>query len=370
MQNDLKFWNAINLTGGIGPARFKKLADFFPNMETAWNATSLELKQIGFFENEIPVFLENRKKINPNVELEKLQRENIQIITVKDQNYPKLLKEIYDPPALLYVKGKFDDNNNIQPKIGIVGTRKMSDYGKQMTEELAFTLAKAGVIIISGLALGIDAIAHEMAVKAEQKTYAILGTGINSTNIYPRNNYLLSQKIIETDGAIISEFPFGTPGLPQNFPQRNRVISGLSHAILVIEAPENSGALITARFALEQNRDVFACPGSIYSQNSIGTNKLIKDGAHLVTGTQDIIEVLNLNTLLPKNSLQLIERTKIQPKNPNEGKIINSLTKEPTHIDRLAQITKISTQKLLVHLTEMELSSKVKNIGGMRYIKM
>lgn len=368
MQKDIKFWNAINLIGGIGPARFKKLISFFSDMEAAWSANAVDLKQIGFLETDIRIFLEQRKKINPDIELKKLQKENIQILTVKDAEYPKLLKEIFDPPAILYIKGNFQDTD--QPKIGIVGTRKMSDYGKQITEELAFDLAKAGVIIVSGLALGIDAVAHEMSVKANQKTFAVLGTGINSANIYPRNNFLLAQKIIETDGAIISEFPFGTPGLAQNFPQRNRIISGLSHGVLVIEAPENSGALITARFALEQNRDVFACPGQIYSQNSIGTNKLIKDGAHLITCANDIIEELSLNTLLPKNSLKSLQKkSDIAPQNTEEEKIFNSLTKEPKHIDLLAQTTKMPTPKLLAHLTAMELSSKVKNIGGMRYIK-
>lgn len=360
MPQDLKFWNAINLINGIGPLKFKRLVDFFPNMETAWQAKEIELKKAGLEEKDVLNFAAERKNINPDLEFEKLEKEKIKILTIKDQEYPKLLKEIYDPPALLYIKGNFKDNET--PKIGIVGTRKMTDYGKQITFNLSYELAKTGIIIISGMALGVDAQAHEAAIKAQGKTYAVLGSGINSANIYPRNNLFLSQKIIESGGALISEFPIGTPGLKQNFPQRNRVVSGLSLGVLVTECPEHSGALITAYYALGQNRDVFACPGAIYFENSKGTNELIKKGAKLVTCAADIIEELNLNLILPK-------KQEIMPKNPEEEKILNALSKEPLHIDLLVQNTKIPTSKLLPILTEMEISSKVKNIGGMRYIK-
>jgi DNA processing protein len=361
MQSDLKFWNAINLAGEIGPVKFKKLIDFFPDMEKTWQATSLELKQAGFPEKDIANFLSKRKEINPDLEFEKILKEKVTLITIKDKNYPKLLAEIYNPPALLYIKGQLDTECG-KPKIGVVGTRKMSPYGKQITQEITYDLAKSGMIIISGLALGVDAQAHEAALAAEQLTYAVLGSGVNSENIYPRNNLFLANKILEQGGALISEYPHGTPGLPQNFPQRNRIVVGLASGILVTECPENSGAMITARLALEQNREVFACPGSIYFENSKGTNRLIQQGAKLVTKALDIIEELNLDLILPK-------KHQIKPENEEEKKILEVLSKEPISLDLIVQKTNLPASKLLASLTKMELSSKVKNIGGMNYIK-
>lgn len=361
MSNDLKFWNAINLISEIGPIKFKKLIDFFPNMEIAWQAKAFELKQIGFSENDIANFLTKRKEINPDLEFEKLRKEKITLTTIKDKNYPKLLAKIYNPPALLYIKGEII--NDDKPKIAVVGTRKISPYGKQITQELTYDLAKTGIIIISGLALGVDAQAHEAALAAGQKTYAILGSAIDERNIHPRNNLFLAHKILESGGAIISEYPIGTPGLPQNFPQRNRIISGLAHGVLVTECPKNSGAMITAQFALEQNREVFACPGSIYFENSKGTNYLIQQGAKLVMQAQDIIEELGFNLILS-------EKQKPKAENEEERKILEILSKEPISLDLIVQKTKLPPSKLLPSLTKMELSAKVKNTGGTNYIKM
>lgn len=361
MTDDLKFWNAVNSTGFIGPKKFKKLINFFSDMETAWHASYSELKQSGLEEKDITQFLTLRKQINPDQEMEKLEKEKIKIITLKDKNYPKLLKEIYDPPALLYIKGSFAENSD-QPKIGVVGTRKMSAYGKQITSEITYDLARAGMIIISGMAQGVDTEAHQAALSAKQKTYAVLGSGIDDKSIYPKNNLFLSKKIVESGGVLISEYPYGMPGLKQNFPQRNRIIAGLSLGIVVTECPEESGALITVRCALEQNRDVFACPGPIFSENSKGTNLLIQQGAKLTLSASDIIEELSLNLILPK-------KHEIKPENPEEEKILEILSKEPLHLNSLIKKTQIPVPKLLPLLTKMEITAKIKNIGGMNYIK-
>ena len=208
-----------------------------------------------------------------------------------DDNYPALLSEIYDPPALLYCKG---DLKKDECCIGIVGTRKVSAYGKQVTENFSSKLEESGLIIVSGMALGVDSFAHSTVLKSKGRTIAVLGTGIDDKSIYPRSNYYLSKKIVSEGGAVISEFPIGTLPLRYNFPQRNRIISGLSLGVLVIEAGERSGALITASCALDQNRDVFAVPGNIYSTVSIGPNNLIKQGAKLVSNADEILEFLNI----------------------------------------------------------------------------
>jgi len=359
MPEDLKYWNAINLNTRIGPVRFKKLYSHFKTMKEAWEADSLGLLECGLKENEINYFLAKRKSIDVNSEFEKLLNENIKLITIKDKKYPKLLKEIFTPPAVLYVRGDLDTN----PSIGVVGTRKYSPYGKQAVEQIVRDLALSKITIISGLALGIDTLAHAETIKNNGQTYAILGSGINQNSIYPTNNRTIAEKILENNGAIISEYPYGTPPLKQNFPARNRIISGLSLATLVVEAPKESGALITANFALEQNRDVFAIPGSIFSKNSEGTNNLIKTGAATVTSASDILEALNLNEIISTGI-----NKKISPDNPEEEKIIFSLSQDPIHIDKIASITGFNIKKVSATLTMMEIKGMVKNMGNMQYI--
>lgn len=359
MQEDLKYWNAINLNTRIGPARFKKLYSHFETMEEVWEADSLKLLDCGLKENEINYFLAKRKSIDVDSEFEKLLTENIELITIKDKKYPKLLKEIFNPPPALYVRGNID----INPSIGVVGTRKYSPYGKQAVEHIVRDLALSKITIISGLALGIDALAHNETIRNNGQTYAILGSGVNQNSIYPTNNRIIAERILENNGAIISEYPYGTPPLKQNFPARNRIISGLSIATLVIEAPKESGALITANFALEQNRDVFAVPGNIFSKNSEGTNNLIKNGASPVTSASDILEELNLNEIINKEI-----NKKITPDNPEEEKIISSLSQDPVHIDKIAAITGFDIKKVSSTLTMMEIKGMVKNMGNMQYI--
>lgn len=287
-----KYFNAFNLVGKIGPIGFKKLLAHFDNLENAWSAKINEFSQAGLSRLIVEQINKQRPKINPDWEMERLAKHKIDLITIDDKNYPRLLKEIYAPPAALYIRGKLGLNNI--SGFGIVGTRKLSNYGSQITPLITTDLVKTGLTIISGLAKGIDTLVHQAVLDAKGQTIAVLGSGIDKSSIYPAVNIRLAEEISQ-DGAVISEFPINTKPIAQNFPQRNRIISGLSLGILVIEAPAKSGALITAKDALEQNRDVFAIPGDIFSKNSTGPNDLIKLGAKLVNKADDIIQELNLN---------------------------------------------------------------------------
>jgi DNA processing protein len=362
MQNDLKYWLAISQFAKIGAARFKKLYTYFPDMESAWTANVFELQKSGLEDNLAQEFILIRDQINPDAEMEKIQREGIKAVTVKDQQYPKLLKEIFNPPALLYIKGNIE-NLNSQFNIAVVGTRKISNYGKQITPELVKPLAQNGFTITSGLALGVDAIAHQSTVEVKGKTIAVLGSGLDNQSIYPSSNRYLAKSIIDNDGTIISEFPVGMMPLKHNFPTRNRIISGLSLGTLVIEAAESSGALITAYIALEQNREVFAVPGSLFNRNSIGTHKLIQKGAKLVTGYQDILDELNL-----KDVKSYVANQQVLPATNEEKIILDNISHDPTHVDQIIKNTQLSASLVSGCLSLMEMKGMVKNLGGQNYI--
>jgi len=278
-------------------------------------------------------------------------------ISLENSNYPKILKEIHDPPKTLYIRGDFSSKDEVA--IGIVGTRNYTSYGKQVTENIAGDLAKMGITIVSGLAKGIDTWAHKAAIENDGRTIAVLGSAIDSKSVYPSCNRKLADKITK-NGALISEYPPETKSERWFFVQRNRIISGLSLGILVVEAPEKSGALITAACALEQNREVFAIPGSIYSKNSIGANKLIQMGAKLVTKANDILEELNL-PLIEK------EKKSFKPKTKEEKSLLNILTKEPIHIDEITKKSKLDTGFVSSTLIMLELKGIVKNTGGGYY---
>lgn len=284
-----KYFNAFNLIDNLGPISFKKLLAYFNSLEEAWSANINQLRKASLENIVIENIKRQRGQINPGEQMARLEKEGVDLITILDENYPKLLKEIYAPPAVLYIRG------NLQPDdkcIGIVGTRRPSPYGQQTTPLITNDLVQAGLTIVSGLAKGIDTLTHQTALKFHGRTIAVLGSGLDKKSIYPFVNQPLAEEISQ-NGAVISEFPIGTQPLAQNFPQRNRIISGLSLGVLVIEAPGKSGALITAKNALEQNRDVFAIPGSIMNKNSLGPNNLIKMGAKLVNQTNDILDELN-----------------------------------------------------------------------------
>jgi len=355
-----KFYNAFNLIDGIGPVGFKKLLAHFLSLERAWSADLIELKKAGLENSVLEQIKKQRPKIDPDSQMEKLEKYGIELLTLEDKEYPKLLKEIYHPPAVLYLRGSFQPADEFS--LGIVGTRRLTAYGQQVTPLIAVDLARAGLTIVSGLAKGIDTLAHQAALKAQGRTIAVLGSGIDKPSIYPRTNQYLADQIAE-QGAVLSEFPVGALGQPQHFPQRNRIISGLSLGVLVIEAPERSGALITAREALEQNRDVFAIPGPLFSENSCGANNLIKMGAKLVTEANDILQELNLTLLT-----DFQRNKKILPDNPEEALIIKQLSKQPLHVDKLAQQTKLPIATLNSTLVLMEMKGKVRNLGANNYV--
>jgi DNA processing protein len=359
--NQAKYFNAFNLIDGLGPISFKKLLAYFKSLAEAWPAEINQFRQAGLDNSVIEQIKKQRPQINPDWQMERLTKEKIDLITILDKDYPKLLKEIYTPPALLYVRGKLEPSDEFS--LGIVGTRKLSLYGQQITPLITADLAQAGLTIISGLAKGIDTLTHRASLEVNGRTIAVLGSGLDKQSIYPFSNQRLAEEISQS-GAVISEFPLGTKPLAQHFPQRNRIISGLSLGILVIEAPEKSGALITARDALEQNRDVFAIPGSISAENSLGPNNLIKMGAKLVSQANDILQELNLTPLTESTQID----KKVIPDNQEEALILKQLSNEPIHIDKIIGQTKLSTAIINSTLTLMEMKGKVKNLGGNNYV--
>jgi len=277
---------------------------------------------------------------------------DIKEISIEDKDFPISLKKIKNPPKKLFFRGKFSKE---EKTFAIVGTRRHSLYGKYVASQITSGLVKAGLTIISGLAPGIDTIVHKTTLEENGRTIAVLGTGIDNESIYPQRNISLVNEIIKKGGAIISEYPPGTRGTKFTFPQRNRIIAGLSMGVLVIEAPEKSGALITARFAKEQGKFVFAIPGNINSLTSKGCNKLIQEGAFLVTKSEDILAKLGIN--IKKEEKKLIG------KNEEENKILRLLEKRPLYIDEIIEKTKIPSQKIIIILSQMELEGKIRNLG-------
>lgn len=278
-------------------------------------------------------------------------------ITITDQSYPELLKKIANPPEVLYIRGV------IRPRelcFAIVGTRRCSEYGKQVALDIAGDLAQAGLTVVSGLAPGIDTLVHFAAVQLKKRTIAVLGTGLDEKSIYPRSNLKLAEKILETGGCLISEYKPGTPGSKITFPNRNRIISGLSSGVLVVEAKQKSGALITAAFAKKQKRKVFAVPGSVYSVNSKGCHRLIKNGAKLVENANDILKELNLP---PSKADHLVEGRF----NEEERLIFAALEEGPLYIDKIIEKTKIPPAKAVSLLALLEINDKVRNLGGNIY---
>jgi DNA processing protein len=360
-KNELKYLIALHSFPKFGPVRLRRLKNYFNNYQSAFQGNINEYLKAGLEENIANEFISQRNNISTEQLLEKLNAENISVVTLDDELYPKLLKEIYDPPVLLYYKGRLsaDDEFNI----AVVGSRKYSNYGKQIVDDLVFGLAKSEITIVSGLALGIDSMAHQATIDAKGRTIAVLGTGLDRQSIYPSSNRYLHDKIINTGGLVISEFPLGTPPLKHHFPQRNRIISGLSLGVLIIEAGEKSGSLITAHFALEQNREVFAVPGNIFSPVSVGTNNLIKQGAKTVTNASDILEALDL-----VNITNYINNKKIIPETAEEELIVTHLSQEPLHINDIARLANLNISQVNSLLTIMEMKGMVKNLGNMEYV--
>jgi DNA processing protein len=359
--NELAYWIAFSRVTGIGPVRFKLLLDFFAeDAEAAWHASNSELLAAGLDAKIAAKFLLQRATILPQQELERLEKLRISVITWKDTTYPPLLRKIEYAPPVLYLCGTLTDDDR-RFSLGIVGTRKMTTYGRQVTEHFASHLAKGKVTIVSGLALGIDTVAHTTALDTGGRTIAVLGSGLDI--IYPPSNYTLARRIVESgQGVLMSAFPLGIRPETGNFPARNHLISGLSLGVLVTEAPPKSGALITANSALNQGREVFAVPAGIFSPASGGVNKLIQDGAHPVTNVNDILESLNLY-MLPQQS----EAQTLLPANDEERVLLTLLSSDPIHIDELIRVSELSANLVSSTLTMMELKGFVRHLGGMQY---
>jgi DNA processing protein len=357
---DKIFANAFNLVPEIGPMSMQKLFNHFGTWYKAWSARDSEYIDAGLPAKTISQIIANKPKIKPEQSFAELARRQIEAILITEPLYPKLLKEIHAAPPLLYVRG--DKNALNKLGIGIVGTRKMSNYGQLATEEIVSGLVENNLTIISGLAFGIDAVALNCCVENDGVAIAVLASDLNDTSISPRTNFNLAQKIINT-GCLVSEFPLGFSTIKQNFPIRNRIISGLSLGTLVVEADAESGSLITANFALEQNREVFAVPGSIFSPVSRGTNQLIKKGAKLVNSAYDILEELNLDK-------QEADQPVLFEASGEEEIILQQLNREGIHINDLIKNAKMPAQAVNASLTLLEMKGRVKNLGAGIYVKI
>jgi DNA processing protein len=372
------FWLALALTEGLGPTRIKKLIEHYGTAARVFEATLTELEATGMRAVSAQSIATGKSLELALEECGKAGEAGARIISLSDPEYPSRLKEIYDPPVILFVKGNVEVL--AQPGIAMVGTRHPTPYGSGMAERLSTDLAARGLVIISGLARGIDTSSHRGAVAAKGKTIGVLGTGIDV--MYPKENTRLTEQIIALGGALISEFPVGTFPAPQNFPIRNRIISGMSAGVLVVEAAEYSGTRITSRLALEQNRDVYAVPGNVTNKNSWGPNTLIKQGAKLVATWEDVWEELPpevqaaLSSMQSQASSSEPETGSLFPdevKSPHEKKILKLIkADESIHIDQLVELleNEMSPSEIFAALFELELNGKVRQLPGKNFVKV
>ncbi len=375
----IRDWVELNMTPGIGPRAAAKLLERFGSVAAVYSATRAELEQLRLIPEAIDTIIARDLQATAEAEIRAVRKLGGDMLLLDDGVYPSPLREIYDPPIVLYVKGAWSECLD-RPCIAVVGSRRCSTYGQNSALMLARDLAQRGVTVVSGFARGIDAAAHRGALEAGGRTVAVLGTGIDE--YYPRDHKKLAEEILGSGGAMVTQFPLGTPPVSENFPYRNRIISGLSLGIVVVEAAENSGSLITARLAIEQNREVFAVPGNITSRNSFGTNYLIKGaGAKLVQQWQDIATELPPQVaakLLPppfgekKNEKSLADRLAFVPEglNGNETSVFKLLTADnPAHIDSLIDKSKLPISDLTAALLALEMRELVRALPGKCFVR-
>ena len=368
-------WLALALTQGLGPTRIKKLVEHFGRPEGVLNASLTELEATGMMAVSAQSIATGRSLDLAQQECAKASEAGARIVALSDPEYPGRLKEIYDPPVVLYVRGKVELLS--RPGIAVVGTRHPTPYGTGMSERLSTDLAAHGLVIISGMARGVDTAAHRGAISAKGKTIAVFGTGIDV--MYPKENTRLAEHILALEGALISEFPVGTFAAPQNFPIRNRIISGMSVGVLVVEAAEYSGTRITSRCALEQNRDVYAVPGNVTNKNAWGPNTLIKQGAKLVATWEDVWEELPADIQV---ALSAEQHESVEPStaslfpdaaaSPHEKKILKLIKPdESTHIDQLVEMLEgeLSSSEIFAALFELELNGKIRQLPGKNFVR-
>jgi DNA processing protein len=373
------YWLALSLTPGLGPTRGRKLAEHFGSVQEIFHASLTELEALNLQAQPAQHIALGKSLEMAHEESAKAAAAKIEILSGDDPRWPARLSEIYDPPLVLYVQGNAEALG--RPGIAVVGTRHPTPYGIGMAERLASDLAARGLVIFSGLARGVDAAAHRGAIKARGKTVAVFGTGVDV--IYPRENKKITEGILELGGALISEFPLGAFAAPQNFPIRNRIISGLSLGVLVVEAGEYSGTRITARCALEQSREIFAVPGNVTSRNSWGPNTLIKQGAKLSATWEDIWEELPADVKNQLESERPAEASEQKPEtaslfnkdeqlSPKERKLLQALrTDEATHIDTIIERVEavMSSSEVFAVLFELELNGRIKQLPGKNFVK-
>jgi len=375
----MRDWVALNMTPGIGPRAAAKLLERFGSAEAVYSATRVELERLRLLPEAVDSIIARDLHERAVSELENARQIGCDILILDDGVYPSLLREIYDPPIALYVKGAWTECLD-QPCVAIVGSRRSSTYGQNAATMLARDLAQRGVTIVSGFARGIDAAAHRGAIEGGGRTMAVLGTGIDE--VYPRDHKKLAEEILDAGGAMVTQFPLATPPVSENFPYRNRIISGLSLGVIVVEAAENSGSLITARLAIEQNREVFAVPGNITSRNSFGTNYLIKGaGAKLVQQWQDVAAELPPQIaakLLPpplgekKKQKSLADQLALIPQGLSgfEQSVFKLLSADsPAHIDSLVDQSRLSISDLTSALLTLEMRDLVRALPGKCFVR-
>lgn len=369
-------WLALSLTPGLGPKRGRSLVEHLGGVQNVFKASLTELEAAGIQAASAQSLGTGLSMELAHDELARATAAGVSVVCLDDSSYPAQLRQIYDPPLVLYVRGNVDAIG--QPGVAVVGTRHPTPYGLGMAERLACDLAVRGLVIFSGLARGVDAAAHRGAINAKGRTVAVFGTGVDV--LYPKENTRLTEQMLNLGGALISEFPMNTFAAPQNFPIRNRIISGISIGVLVVEAAEYSGTRITSRCALEQNREVFAVPGNVTNKNSWGPNTLIKQGAKLTATWEDVWEELPPQVrlaLTPATSdesqageaASLFGETELPP---HERKILKLLkADEATHIDEIVESLEadLSSSEIFAALFELELAGKVKQMPGRNFVK-
>lgn len=352
------YWVGFNLVKGIGAVRLKALLEYFGSLEVAWNAPLDAYYQIGLPQKVIEKFQGIRRDVNLEKVWGRIEAQNITVLTWEDATYPRRLKEIDQAPPVLYYRGELLNEDEFA--VAIVGTRRVTLYGRQVTEELAVFLAQNGLTVVSGLARGVDAIAHEAVINAGGRTLAILGSGVD--RIYPPENRQLAERIM-TQGAVMSDYAPGTPPDGINFPPRNRIISGLSLATVIIEAGESSGALITAAFAANQGREVLAVPGNINAPQSKGCNALIQQGAKPYLKPEDVLDALKMAQVEEKRSAR-----RILPSDAVEASLLHVLGYEPQHVDEIRALAGLPIEQVSATLAIMELKGMVRQVGGLNYV--
>lgn len=363
--NDIRHWLWLSLINDIGPIRAKALLERFGSPEAIWNASEKQLKTVdGIGENYAKSIISSKDRIEIEKELYKINRYQTNIVTLFSECYPEHLKNIYSPPVLLFVKGNLSSADSIS--VSIVGSRNATQYGIRVAYDLGKQLAQKGITVVSGMARGIDTAAHKGALDGGGRTIAVLGCGLDF--VYPPENKVLMNNI-SNNGAVITEYPLGTKPDAKNFPCRNRIISGFSLGTIIVEASSRSGSLITADLALEQNREVFAVPGPIYSKASEGTNNLIKQGAKIVTSLVDILEELNIE-LVNNNCIEQFKQVEYNDLSNEENTIINKISNIPVHLENIMKQTGYAIGKVNSILTMLELKGLIRQLPGRQFIRV